>query len=106
MPTYCFKCDICLRTEEIHCASDVISTMQKPCCNNKMMRRDWHAEQFGGVMNRSKGIYPLDCENLGLGTTTVHSYQEHQRILKSQRLVINEPSSESRYRHKHARDRG
>lgn len=106
MPYFCFTCeDHRDQQAEICCSWSQIPSMTPACMHcEKPMRRDYRAEHFGGIANRSKGIYPFTSENLGDQPVVIGSASEHARILKSRGLAINEPSREGRYRVKHQKD--
>lgn len=107
MAIYCFTCNEHRdQGREVWCQWSQLERLTPTCevCTVPM-RRDYMAEHYGGIANRSKGIYPLTCENLGQEPVVVGSASEHRRILKSKGLAINEPTGEHKYMQKHAKDR-
>ena len=101
MPYYIFRCDICNKPQEINCHWQQRERLTPACCNQPM-RRDYHAEQFGGVEHKNKGVYPLRDE---MSDRTFDSYQDHKAWLKSQGMTWSERNREIDYRRKHVRDR-
>jgi len=109
MAFYNFVCDQHDdQTAEIRCEHSSLEE-RKPRCPacGEFMVRDYGAELFGGIVNRSKGIYPLDDD--GISPTgeivRINDAQHHKRLMKEYGLAHHQRSAESHYSRKHVRDR-
>ena len=114
MGIYCFSCDdhedekadaICL-----HAQIDDPERPRRPHCPvcGKPMGRDYQAERFGGITNRSKGVYPMVDDGIDPQgrEVVINDYQHHKRLMKENGLRWHERTPESYYSRKHVKDRG
>ena len=107
MPYFDFICDNCDEREEIFAQAWHVNLSPTCTCGEKM-RRNWHAERFGGVTFRSKGRYGAGfIEDFAPGDQVhITSYDQHARELKKRGLAFKGGMSpEVAYSRKHIRNK-
>jgi predicted nucleic acid-binding Zn ribbon protein len=106
MPSYCFKCDGCNKAVTLTLRSWRDLETEHPSCEpcNAKMRRDYAEEHFGGITERSKGVYPIVTEDMTGEPIEVTSRSHENQLMRKYGLVPVDPSRESRYRVKHMKD--
>lgn len=97
MPSYCWRCKACSKTDET-CGSIKSGAYElAPECCDMPMVRDLHAERFGGVASRSKG-FSYTTDDLTGSPMEFTSIKHMERVAKEHGCHLSEPTAESRYR--------